>query len=66
MIIQVNERSVETELGITLLALLQQLELTTRHIAVEVNLTLVPFESHGDTILSADDKLEIVTFVGGG
>ena len=66
MIVQVNEQAVETTTGITILDLLKQLDLTTRHIAVEVNLNIVPFEDHGDTILYDGDQLEVVTLVGGG
>tara|TARA_B110000014_G_scaffold224360_1_gene182554 strand:+ start:128 stop:328 length:201 start_codon:yes stop_codon:yes gene_type:complete len=66
LIVQVNEQAVETTTGITILDLLKQLDLTTRHIAVEVNLNIVPFEDHGDTILYDGDQLEVVTLVGGG
>ncbi|MBC8437459.1 MAG: sulfur carrier protein ThiS [Planctomycetes bacterium] len=66
MIVQVNEQAVETTTGITILDLLKQLDLTTRHIAVEVNLNIVPFENHSDTILYDGDQLEVVTLVGGG
>ncbi len=66
MIVQVNEQAVETTTGITILDLLKQLDLTTRHIAVEVNLNIVPFESHSNTILRDGDQLEVVTLVGGG
>ena len=66
MIVQVNEQAVETTTGITILDLLKQLDLTTRYIAVEVNLNIVPFEDHGDTILYDGDQLEVVTLVGGG
>ena len=66
MIVQVNEQAVETTTGITILDLLKQLDLTTRYIAVEVNLSIVPFESHGETILHDGDQLEVVTLVGGG
>jgi sulfur carrier protein len=66
LIVQVNEQAVETTTGITILDLLKQLDLTTRHIAIEVNLNIVPFEHHGDTILHDGDQLEVVTLVGGG
>ena len=66
MIVQVNEQAVETTTGITILDLLKQVGITTRHIAVEVNLNIVPFADHGDTILHDGDQLEVVTLVGGG
>lgn len=52
--------------GVTLCQLLRQLEITTRHVAVELNLEIVPFERHSECILADGDKLEVVTLVGGG
>ncbi|MBV8466741.1 MAG: sulfur carrier protein ThiS [Burkholderiales bacterium] len=39
---------------------------TDRRIAVERNGEIVPKSLHGDTLLAAGDKLEIVVAVGGG
>ncbi len=50
----------------TIAALLAQLELTARHVAVEVNLELVPRARHGEHELREADRLEVVTLVGGG
>jgi thiazole synthase len=47
-------------------ALLQDLGLDARKIAVERNLEIVPKSAYGQTILQDGDKLEIVNFVGGG
>lgn len=52
--------------GTTVAALLAQLELNVRHVAVEVNLELVPRAAHGDRALCGGDRLEVVTLVGGG
>ena len=52
--------------GTTVAELLKQLELEPRYVAVEVNLDLVPRERHHDFVLHADDRLEVVTLVGGG
>ena len=46
--------------------LLGTLEVPQRGFAVEVNGELVPRESHRDYRLAANDRLEIVTLVGGG
>jgi thiamine biosynthesis protein ThiS len=64
--IQVNgdERNVAD--GMTVAALLSELGLDPRHVAVEVNREIVARTSYGDSALSSGDKLEIVTFVGGG
>ncbi len=52
--------------GTTIAALLEELSMTSRHVAVEVNLQLVPRARHGEHRLQADDRLEVVTLVGGG
>lgn len=52
--------------GTTLAELLRQLRLEPRHLAVEVNLRLVPREHHAEYVLRDGDTLEIVTLVGGG
>ena len=52
--------------GATIATLLAELELDTRHVAVECNLELVPRAKHADHQLQAGDRLEVVTFVGGG
>ena len=46
--------------------LLQLLELESRHVAVEVNLQLVPRGRHAEHLLASGDQLEVVTLVGGG
>ncbi len=52
--------------GASIADLIEQLKLTARHVAVEVNLELVPRAAHADHILKEGDSLEIVTLVGGG
>jgi len=50
----------------TITTLLNQLNLAGKHVAVEVNLELVPHHCHQDRCLADGDRLEIVTLVGGG
>ena len=50
----------------TVAALLGELGMATRHVAVEVNEELIPRERHADQVLGPGDRLEIVTLVGGG
>ncbi|MBM4089976.1 MAG: sulfur carrier protein ThiS [Planctomycetes bacterium] len=50
----------------TVAALLVQLGLQPRQVAVEVNLELVPRGRHAQFVLRAGDCLEVVTLVGGG
>lgn len=52
--------------GTTVAELLSELEMTARHIAVEVNLELVPRTRHAEHLLHENDRLEVVTLVGGG
>jgi len=52
--------------GTTVAALLAELGLDPRRVAVERNLDIVPRAEHAATRLHAGDRLEIVTFVGGG
>ena len=66
MEIQVNGQPHQLEEGTTLAELVSQLELEPRHIAVEVNLKLIPRAEHPDYLLADGDRLEVVTLVGGG
>lgn len=50
----------------TIADLLDHLELNPDQVAVEVNLDLVPRECHATHTLSAGDRVEVVTLVGGG
>ena len=51
--------------GTTVSALLEQLKLLPRSVAVELNRRLLRSEKY-DAILNDGDAVEIVTFVGGG
>lgn len=50
----------------TIAALLRELGLDPRSVAVERNLEIVARAHYDTTVLCDDDKLEVVTFVGGG
>lgn len=50
----------------TIAALLAELEVSQRHVAVEVNRQLVPRARHNEYQLREGDCLEVVTLVGGG
>ena len=52
--------------GTTVVALLGELGLADRRVAVERNLEVIPRALHATTILTDGDRLEVVTFVGGG
>ncbi len=66
MHISVNGESREVPEGTTLTELLAGLNLEARHVAVEVNLELVPRAEHARHRLADGDRLEVVTLVGGG
>lgn len=46
--------------------LVASLGLDSRKVAVERNLEIVPRSTYADTALSDGDRIEIVTFIGGG
>jgi thiamine biosynthesis protein ThiS len=50
----------------TVAVLLRQFQLQPRYVAVEVNLKLVPRVRHDQHVLQSEDRLEVVTLVGGG
>lgn len=52
--------------GTSVAKLLADLGLAAAHVAVEVNLELVPRSQHAAQSLAEGDRVEIVTLVGGG
>ena len=50
----------------TILALVEELSLDPRKVAVERNLEIVPKSLHAATPVAAGDHIELVQFVGGG
>jgi len=66
MQIEVNGKQREVSDGTTIAALLRELDVKVPHVAVEVNLEVVPRARHGETKLHPGDRLEVVTLVGGG
>lgn len=62
----VNGTPREIAPGTTIAQLVAELNLKTDRIATERNLHVVPKASYAQTTLVEGDKLEIVTFVGGG
>lgn len=64
--VEVNGEIKKVESGSTVSDLLQKLQINNRYCAVERNRELVPREQHALCSLQADDRIEIVTLVGGG
>jgi thiamine biosynthesis protein ThiS len=52
--------------GATVADLVRDLGLQPKFVAVERNETLVPRTNHAGCVLAPDDRVEIVTLVGGG
>ncbi len=52
--------------GTTVAGLIGELGLGDRRVAVERNREVVPRAAHATTVLAAGDRIELVTFVGGG
>ena len=65
MTITVNGQPRDVADGTTVAQLIEQNQLTPQKVAVELNRRLIRAEKY-DTVLSAGDEVEIVTFVGGG
>lgn len=66
MQIRLNGKPREVAEGITLLQLLEALELSPQRVAVMVNEVVVKRERHAEVALAADDTVEILTIMAGG
>ena len=66
MEIVVNGVSREVADRLSIAALLDELEVPSRGVAVEVNLDVVPRTRHSQFVLNAGDQVEVVSLVGGG
>lgn len=64
--IAVNGESVDIQAGQTLLELLEAQGYRLEVIAVEYNGAILNKAVYGSTVLQEGDKLEVVSFVGGG
>lgn len=62
----VNGQNQEISLPIGLVTYLQKNNYPLDKIAIELNGQIIPKAKYAQTILNSNDKLEIVTFVGGG
>jgi len=66
MQIVVNGELRPLDADMTLAALLDSMQLAGRRIAVEVNREIVPRSRHAEFTLKPDDRVEVVTAIGGG
>ena len=66
MRITVNGEAREVEEGLSVRGLLRLLSIKEARVAIEVNLDVIRRDKLDDRILIEGDKVEIVSFVGGG
>lgn len=66
MEIIVNGEQKQIQEGFTVVGLLDLLGVQKERVAVELNLNIVPKGRFGETVLKDGDRVEIVSFVGGG
>ncbi|BFN12894.1 sulphur carrier protein involved in thiamine biosynthesis [Marinobacter nauticus ATCC 49840] len=66
MLVQVNGEPMELPSGATIAALIEQLTLTGKRLAVEVNEDIVPRSQHPQFTLNEGDRVEVVHAIGGG
>jgi sulfur carrier protein len=66
MQITINGQSEDLDDEMSVAALLALRRLEPRRVAVEINEELVPRRDFGETAIRDGDRIEIVTFVGGG
>jgi len=64
--IRVNGEPLEVAGPITISALLADLKIDSRLVAVEHNLIVVKRAQYGSVLVQSGDEIEIVKFVGGG
>lgn len=64
--IVLNGQSRPVSPGASVADLLKELQIAVAHVAVEVNLELVPRARHARQQLADGDRVEVVTLVGGG
>ncbi len=66
MRVLVNDQGVDLPDGATVADLLGVLQLPGTRVAIEINRQLVRRAQHATTTLAGDDRIEVVTLVGGG
>ena len=66
MRIVVNATELEVAEGTSIASLLARLGKPSGHVAIEINGEIVDSESFASVVLKAEDRLEVVHFVGGG
>ena len=66
MEIFVNGESRQVQESYSIIQLLEEMDLSGKRLALEINEEIVPKSRHTDYLISAGDKVEIVNAIGGG
>jgi thiamine biosynthesis protein ThiS len=66
MTIKLNGDPREIPGPLSVSALLQQLDIDARRVAVELNLAVVKKAAYDSSVINEGDEVEVVNFVGGG
>ena len=66
MTITLNGDPHQLQAPLSVSALLEQLEIDARRVAVELNLAVVKKAAYDSSVITEGDEVEIVNFVGGG
>jgi sulfur carrier protein len=66
MLIKINGEQYDGRDEMTVAQLLEDLDIKSQRVAVELNLDILPKDQYGARRLAKGDELEIVNFVGGG
>jgi thiamine biosynthesis protein ThiS len=66
MTITLNGDKHELAAPVSVSALLRELDIDARRVAVELNLTVVKKAAYDSSVITDGDEVEIVNFVGGG
>ena len=64
--ITLNGERFELDSPISVAALLTQLDIDPRRVAVEHNRNIIKRQTYSDVVIGEGDRVEIVNFVGGG
>ena len=66
MQLRINGEKQAFSTALTVETLLEELQVDSRQVAVERNLTIIPKSSYRQETLEDGDQIEIVEFIGGG
>ena len=66
MLITLNGEPYQIDQALSVIDLLERLQIDPRRVAIEHNLTILKRHAFPDTVVREGDQIEIVNFVGGG